>query len=56
MQALNALSMLFRQGQASGSITKARLRASAGFHASVSGGVHVGSQYQVLCVMDLWPT
>lgn len=42
MQALNALSVLFRQGQASGSSLRAHawhLKASAGFHASVAGKV-----------------
>lgn len=42
MQALNALSVLFCQGQASGSSIKAHawhLKASAGFHASVAGKV-----------------
>lgn len=42
MQALNALSVLFHQGPASGSSIKAHawhLKASAGFHASVAGGV-----------------
>lgn len=40
MQALNALSVLFRQGQGSSSSVKAHawhLKASAGFHASVAG-------------------
>lgn len=47
MQALNALSVLFRQGQASGSSSKAHawhLKASAGFHASVAGKV-VGTYF-----------
>jgi hypothetical protein len=43
MQALNALSVLFRQGQVSGSSIKTahawHLKASAGFHASVAGKV-----------------
>ncbi|KAL5089541.1 hypothetical protein Trisim1_005234 [Trichoderma cf. simile WF8] len=47
MQALNALSVLFRQGQATGNSTKAHawhMKASAGFHASVAGQI-VGSYF-----------